>query len=292
MKQIKLLYNPKSGNNKISVKLDLIFKKYQKAGFIVHPYRLDENLSLDEAFDDINYFDHVLIAGGDGTLDRVINYMKQNDIDIPVAILPTGTANDFAKMLNIPLNLNEAIDRIINSDVKEIDLGKINDQYFVNIAVAGMFSSVSQNTNLKLKGSLGKLAYVLKGLEDAVNPKSYYVDIKSEEFVYSGNVYIIIVLNGKTAGNINLLTDSNVDDGLLDVIVFKSISSFKELPNIRDIIRGINTQNYPGIVRFKTKELSVDGDKLITTDIDGEKGPDLPLFIKCEPKKLKIKGLL
>ena len=291
MKKVKLLYNPKAGNDKISFKLDLIFEKYQNAGYIVHPYRLDKNLDLNFVFEDIDTFDHILIAGGDGTIDIIINHMQKNNVDIPVGILPTGTANDFAKMLEMPLKLDLALDKILNSDVSAIDLGKINDQYFINIAAIGMFTDVSQKTNIKLKGSLGKLAYILKGLEDAVNPKSHYIEIESNEFSYSGEVYLVIVLNGKTAGNINLSSNSCVLDGLLDVIVVKPISSIKELPSIIDIIKGANTQNYPGIIRFKTKEISLNGDKIITSDIDGEKGPDLPIYIKCENKKLKIKGL-
>lgn len=292
MKKVKLLYNPKAGGDKISAKLDLIFKKYQKAGYLVYTYRLDESLDLDIVFEDISMFEHILIAGGDGTLDIVINYMQKNNIDAPIGILPTGTANDFAKVLNIPMNLNKAIDNILHHDIKEIDLGAANDQYFINVAVTGMFSDVSQNTNTKLKGSLGKVAYFIKGLENAVKPKSYHIKIESNEFNYSGKVYLILILNGKTAGNINLSSNSQIDDGLLDVIVFKSISSIKTFSDVIDIIKGLNIQEYPGIIRFKTKELYIDGDSSITTDIDGERGPELPLSVKCIKKKLKIKGIL
>lgn len=292
MKRVKLLYNPNAGGDKISSQLDLIFKKYQEHGYLVHPFRLDENIDLDLVFKDIDIFEYVLVAGGDGTIGRVVNYMQVNNIDIPIGIVPTGTANDFAKVLNIPKNLNRCIDNIIKLDIKEIDLGQVNEQFFVNVAVAGMFSDVSQGTNFKLKGSLGKVAYFLKGFENAVKPKSYDVVIKSNEFNYRGKIYLILILNGKTAGNINLASDSEVDDGLLDVIVFKSLRNIQSLSDITDIIKEINIQKYPGIERFKTKELFINGSEMISTDLDGEKGPELPLSVKCLSSKLKIKGLI
>lgn len=291
MKKVKLLYNPKSGDKKISLKLDLIFEKYQREGYSVEPFRLGDSLDLNNAFSKYDSYDHVLIAGGDGTIDIVVNYMQKNNINLPVGILPTGTANDFAKVIGMPLNLSDAIDKILSSEVTNIDLGKINDQYFINIAGAGMFTEVSQKTNVYLKSSLGRLAYILKGVEDAVNPKAYNVKIKSEEFSYSGDIYIVIVLNGRTAGNINLLSDSYVDDGLLDVIVFKAMPVKRTIPILFDILTGSDINNHPEVACFKTKEIYIEGDISITTDIDGETGPELPLCIKCEPGALRIKGI-
>lgn len=291
MKKVKLLYNPKAGDKKISLKLDLIFEKYQNAGYLVEPFRLGDSLDLDIAFSKIDEYDHVLIAGGDGTIDIAVNYMKKNDINLPVGILPTGTANDFAKVIGMPLNLNDALDKILDSDAKKIDLGKINDQYFINIAGAGMFTEVSQKTNVYLKSSLGRLAYILKGVEDAVNPKAYNVKIKSKEFSYSGEIYIIIVLNGRTAGNINLLSDSYIDDGLLDVIVIKAMPVKRTISILFDILTGSDINNHPEVACFKTKEIYIEGDDAITTDIDGETGPGLPLLIKCEAEALNIKGI-
>ena len=70
--------------------------------------------------------------------------MKAINIDIPIGILPCGTANDFAKAVNLPFNPKDSIERIVNSKPKKIDIGKINDKYFINVASAGMFTDVSQ----------------------------------------------------------------------------------------------------------------------------------------------------
>ena len=168
MKKVKFIYNPNSGNKNIIHKLDDIIAKYQLNGYTIVPHRISKDTTIEDGLKDINdNYNHILIAGGDGTIDRLVNYMKKNDIDIPIGILPTGTANDFANVLNIPLDIDLCIENIINSEPKYIDLGVINDDYFVNIASTGMFTDVSQRVDSNLKHSIGRISYIIKGVEDA-----------------------------------------------------------------------------------------------------------------------------
>lgn len=289
MKKVKFIYNPFSGNKMIINKLDIIIKKYQMKKYVIIPYRIDEETSIEEAFYDIeDGYDHILIAGGDGTVDIIINHMKENDICIPIAILPTGTANDFAKTLGMSENIEDTLDIILNSDIHKVDLGKINDKYFVNVASAGMFTDVSQRINNDFKNTIGKISYYIKGIEDALNLKKFNINIKSDDFEYNGDMYLILIFNGRTAGNINLAYKSELNDGLLDVIVFKAMPIPKTIPILLSIIRGGNIDYHEDIIYFKTKEIYIDCNDYISTDIDGEKGPDFPLHIKCEEESLQI----
>lgn len=292
MKKVKFIYNPNSGDKSISNKLDTIFKKYQNNGYTVLPYRVDYDSNLEDALTDIDdKYDHILIAGGDGTINRVVNLIKNKDIDIPIGVLPTGTANDFANMLNMPSNINKALDKIIKSNPKSIDLGKANDSYFVNIASAGMFTDVSQKIDPVFKHSLGRTAYIIKGMEEVVNLKKYSISVTSNELNYDGDMYLILVLNGSTAGNMNLTSSSMIDDGLLDVVIFKTMPLQKTIPVLISIIKGQPIDNFNEIIYFKTNELRLECKENINTDIDGEKGPNFPLNIKCEHLSLRVKGI-
>lgn len=292
MKKVKFLYNPNSGDKKIVNKIDLIIKKYQDYGYTVFPVRLCSNISINESLDDLDEsFDHILIAGGDGTLNKVINCIKDKDFDIPIAILPTGTANDFAKVLDIPMNIDKAIDKILTSNPKKIDLGKINDNYFANIASIGMFTEVSQKTNPHLKNSLGKYSYILKGVEDAVNLKYHEVEIETDDMKYKGNTYLTLVLNGRTAGNLNLAHNSLVDDGVLDVIIFEAMPFQKTIPILLDVIVGSSFVNHSGVICFQAKKIKITSPDDISTDIDGEKGPKLPLEINCIKDSIQVLGI-
>ena len=292
MKKIKFIYNPNSGDKKIIYKLDDIISKFQDNGYIVVPYRISKNNTMENGLEDINdNYEYILVAGGDGSIDRLVNYMKKNNINLPIAILPTGTANDFANVLNIPLDINLAIDKIINSKPKSIDLGIINKDYFVNIASTGMFTDVSQRVDENLKNSIGRVSYIIKGIEDALHLRKFSVSVKSKELEYEGEMYLILILNGRTAGNISLAHYAMLDDGLLDVIIFKAMPIPKTIPLILDIIKGAPIDKYNEIIYFKTDELYINCEEDIVTDIDGERGPNFPLHIKCDKQGIQILGI-
>lgn len=292
MKKVKFIYNPNSGNKNIVHKLDDIIAKYQLNGYTIVPHRISKDTTIEDGLKDINdNYNHILIAGGDGTIDRLVNYMKKNDIDIPIGILPTGTANDFANVLNIPLDIDLCIENIINSEPKYIDLGVINDDYFVNIASTGMFTDVSQRVDSNLKHSIGRISYIIKGVEDALHLRKFNVTIRSKELEYDGDMYLILVLNGRTAGNISFAHNAMLDDGYLDVIIFKAMPIPKSIPVLVDIIKGSPLDKHDEIIYFKTDELYIDCSDSIVTDIDGERGPDFPLNIKCMKNGIQILGI-
>lgn len=292
MKKVKLIYNPYSGENLIISKLDTVINIHQQAGFIIVPYRIKKNESIMEAFDDIKAGDYsyILVAGGDGTVDSVVNAMAKSGISLPIAILPVGTANDFAKFLGIPFDISKACKQIINSNVTTVDLGSINDKYFVNVASTGLFTDVSQKTDVNLKNTIGKLAYYLKGLEELPNFRKLKIKIKSKEVYFDEEMYFLLVFNGMTAGNFNLATRANATDGLLDVIVFKAIPIYELIPLFIKVLRGEHLDS-DNVLYFKTDNLLIECDENIVTDIDGEKGPDFPLEIKCIKGGLKILGV-
>ena len=159
MKKVRFIYNPYSGENGIIDELDNVIRIHQEVGLIIVPYRIQKGKDLSEALDIVdNTYAYILIAGGDGTVDSVVNAMEHRNIHLPIGILPVGTANDFAKFLGIPSDIEEACKQILSSEVKSVDLGSINDKYFVNVASTGLFTDVSQKTDVNLKNTIGKLA--------------------------------------------------------------------------------------------------------------------------------------
>lgn len=293
MKKVKFIYNPNSGERRISHELDKIIEIYQQYDYIVVPFRLSKNRPVEDAFFDIDTnYDHVLISGGDGTVDLILNAMKAINIDIPIGILPCGTANDFAKAVNLPFNPKDSIERIVNSKPKKIDIGKINDKYFINVASAGMFTDVSQKINPDFKNSIGKVSYYLKGIEEALYMRKFSIEVEAKDVEYKGDMYLMLIFNGKTAGNINLAYKAKVDDGLLDVIIVKEVLLPNMLPLLISVLKGEHLEGYnkDEILYFKTDKLKVDCKDNLITDIDGEKGPDFPLEIECIKDGIQLLG--
>ena len=289
--KVKFIYNPYSGENLILSKLDKVISLHQEAGYTIVPYRITAGEDVGVALNDIKdgNYKYILIAGGDGTVDSVVNAMAKSGISLPIGILPVGTANDFSKFLGMPSDVEEACKQILSSEVKSVDLGSINDKYFVNVASTGLFTDVSQKTDVNLKNTIGKLAYYLKGLEELPNFRKLHVNILSKEVEFDGEMYLLLVFNGATAGNFNLATRADACDGLLDIIMFKAVQIYELLPLFIKVLKGEHLDSNK-VLYFKTDYLKVECHEDIVTDIDGEKGPEFPLEIKCIKGGLKILG--
>jgi YegS/Rv2252/BmrU family lipid kinase len=292
MNRVKFIYNPYSGENSIAIWLDEIINIHQKHGYTIIPFRISRRLGMVDAFKDIDEsYKYVLIAGGDGTIDTIVNYMKKNNIDLPIGVLPTGTANDFAKFIGMPTNIEKACKQIINSEVKFLDIGKINKKYFINVASTGLFTDVSQKTDSNLKNNIGKLAYYLKGLEQLPNFRKIKVKVTSKDANFDGEIFLMLVFNGQTAGNINFAYKASLKDGKLDVIIINAATPIDTISLLIKLLKGEHLDNPTGLIYFKTDELVIESSENIVTDIDGEKGPDFPLHISCEKDGLKILGV-
>ena len=291
MKKVRFIYNPYSGENIILHELDKVIKIHQNKGYQVAPYRIEREKDISEAFDiiDDNY-EYILIAGGDGTVDSVVNAMKDRGLDLPIAVLPVGTANDFGTLLGMPQDVSEACEKILTTNPTSVDLGKINDKYFVNVASSGLFTDVSQKTDINLKNTIGKLAYYLKGIEEIPNFRKLKVKLISKEVNYDGDMYLILVFNGQTAGSFKLANKAELTDGMLDVIMIKAVPIRETIPLFIKILKGEHLES-DKVIYFKTDDIVIESKEDIVTDIDGEKGPDFPLHIQCIKGGIKVLGI-
>ncbi len=292
MKKVKFIYNPFSGDKQILNYLDYIIAAYQQKNLLIIPYRLSFSVKLELAFDDIDEtYDHVLISGGDGTVNQVVNIMKERSIDIPIGVIPAGTANDFAHLIGMPRNIRYAVDMILHSDVKTIDLGYVNGKYFINVFSCGLFTDVSQKTPTEYKNTFGKVAYYITGIKEIPNFKMLNLTMSSRDFVFQGESILFLVFNGRTAGSIELAPFSSAEDGLLDVIIITREKFIKNISTIPWLLMKKN-EPYPSwIKRYKTEEIIIDIENgSYVTDVDGEPGPDFPVKISCKKNSLKVLG--
>ena len=290
MKKVKFIYNPFSGEAVVTKNLDTIIEKYQAKGYTIVPFRISTEQSLEDAFLDIDSsYHHILGAGGDGTINQIINIMKKKNLDIPLAILPVGTANDFAKYIGMPADIGSACDKILAGKIQEIDLGKANDKYFINVFSFGLFTDVSHKTPTHLKNTIGKLAYYLNGIKELPSFKKLDIKVTSDEFFYEGNALIFFTFNGRTAGNINISYKSEINDGLLDVIIVKGENIRSTLSSLLAFLKLEHLEKPKDIIHFTTSDFTVEySDSSLESDIDGELGPTSPIHISCIENGLKI----
>lgn len=269
----------------IADRLDFVIARYAKAGVTLVPLRINR----DKNFYKNNFMplvealhpQHILVAGGDGTVNRYINFAKPAGLELPIAILPAGTANDFAKMLGMNDNLRKSLDQILGGTIHKLDLGRVNDRYFINILSGGLMTDVSQKTPTAMKNIFGRVAYFFSVIGELPVFKKMRIRISAGEIDYHGECLMFMVFNGRTAGNLPVAKNSSAEDGLLEVIVIKGDNIVSSIGDLFHILLG-NKGNYPDdIVYFRAPRLEIECGKRIPTDVDGESGPQMPMSVEC-----------
>lgn len=290
MQKTLLIYNPLAGNGQFKNHLDTIIGLFQEAGQPLIPYRLNRLEDLEPMLKALPAaeFGKILIAGGDGTLHHCISALLNVGIDLPIGIYPMGTANDFSQFFNLTGTLEEITEILTGSYTVPCDVGVVNGSYFINVASLGHLIDISQRVDLQLKNIFGVLAYYLKGLEELPQMKAVAVRIESEEMSIEGEIFFVLIMNGRSAGGFKRIApEASVCDGLLDICVFRKCPVLDIMPLILQVASGDHV-NSPYVTYFKTRALSIHCDEPVGTDLDGEKGASLPMTVRLIPGALKI----
>ncbi|MCL2235272.1 MAG: YegS/Rv2252/BmrU family lipid kinase [Defluviitaleaceae bacterium] len=293
MKKIALIYNPFSGDRTFKGELDVYTSTLQAAGFLVQPFRLDGSLDLGEFIASLRGFDAIAASGGDGTVNSVINEMVAHDVLLPLAIIPSGTANDFANFIGMSVGAQGFADAVGGGNTILADIGQANNKYFINVCGAGLFTHVSQRVNEGMKSTLGKLAYYVKGLEEVPNFHPMSVRITNSERTRELDIFLFLALNtAGTGGFPKLVRDASISDGMLDFIAIKACNIMDLGKLFFKILRQQDIFSDPNVIYFQDDfvqvELLAPNPSYDTCDIDGEYGPKLPVEIRNLPKKIPL----
>lgn len=291
MKKLKLFYNPQSGNGNFPSKIDGFLAKFQP-GYEISLTRLI-NINLQKYFHEtcLNDYDILLVAGGDGTVSSIVNAMMKNNINIPLVIIPTGTVNDYASYFNISANFDTIFQMIKNNRIKNVDVGKVNNNFFVNVCAGGFVTTIPHKTETKLKNKLGKIAYYLKGIQEFPGFRSLPLRFTTEKEEFEENIFMFMIINSDRAGGFTKINSSSqIDDGLFELIAIKYGKLYEMSNALIDIF--INKQlTNKNIIHHRASQFKIEplnSNLKDHTDIDGERGPEYPLTINVIPQTLSL----
>lgn len=279
-----LLYNTASGRGRINNRVSEITALFSKAGYDVTPQKV---VFSKNPFDGYEHIDLVVICGGDGTINFVINALKEKNLDPEIGIIPVGTANDFAYALGIKSDITGAAQQIINGKVRRVDCGKVNDKYFVNVLSFGVLTTTSQQTSDKEKHIIGRLAYLRTGFVDLLNMHSIPLSIKCNGEEHKFEAVMFLAFNGNSAGQFKLAPKASVDDGKFDILILDYDNKAKTFWNMVSYL--INHASR-AVHHFRTDKVELNCHTDERTDIDGQPGPKMPLSIECIAGALKIRA--
>lgn len=291
MKRAIFVYNPVSGEGEIDARIDQITDIYQRHNYIVTLLRIARHTGLSPLTDMITRLEpaHILIAGGDGTVNRLVNFLVNNHIKTPVAVLPTGTANDFATMLGIGSDPIGALKSLLAGKELSVDLGRVGDRYFVNVLSCGLMCDISQRTSTVLKNTFGRVAYYFSSITELPNFRKMNITVESAELTYRGACLMVLIFNGRSAGNFTLARGANLTDGLLDVLIIKGENIVNTIGMLFHFLLQRKGSYPDDVVYFRTNRLLVtlEGEN-VATDVDGEQGGEFPLDVECLPGALRV----
>lgn len=290
MKKILFIYNPNSGDEsgkEFIKEVESNLKKYFEEIIIKETKETADGTRFVEETKDV---DSIGVYGGDGTINEVLLGMKRISSKAKLLVLPGGTGNLFAKKLGISDDKKEALLSFDFKNSKKVDLGEINDNIFSLFASIGPVPEAIHEVSSEEKSKFGGLAYIKKSIENLSDAKKYKLSIKSDGVNYEGLVdHLLLGLTNKI-GNIEFTKQNeDLDDGKANLFIQTSDAPTDMLEILKNSIIG-EVEDANKILHFTVKEVeisSMDGEK-VSLDIDGDKGPDLPVKIKILRKAVEV----
>ena len=227
----------------------------------------------------------VIVGGGDGTISSVVDYFAYKDVVL--GILPLGTGNSFARTLGIPLTLEGAVDVIANGKVADIDLGKIDNDYFANMAALGFSSDVAHSSSNKLKKFLGPLAYLFVGVGQFFRHRSFACTFQTSGQEHKIKTHQVLIANGSFIGQTFLTPAISPDDRSLIVFSMDMLNRWQMLKLWIAFLLGKYTA-FAEAKYFTTQEIRIEAEPPQHVDVDGEKTTRTPVTVSLAPEALKV----
>ena len=220
-----------------------------------------------------DYFDFIICRGGDGTFNEVINGIMALERRKAVGYIPSGTTNDLAKSLSIPLKTKRALEIIVSGSPRKHDIGLFNcERYFSYIASFGSFTEVAYITPQNIKNSLGHLAYMLEAVGSVKNihPIKTKAIIDGEEI--NDEFVFVSVSNSLSVGKVMRLDEKTVNlcDGKMEIMLVKNPKTFTGWRNTLYAAKAVDYSKCDTIIYKSGKEFEFFFEENVHWTIDGE----------------------
>ena len=291
------VYNPHSGKSGLIKRINHIINElksiYDEVDYKPTEYR---GHAIKIAREACGKYTHLVISGGDGTFNEIVNGIAEQENSPIIGYLPSGTINDLSRSLNIPKNLGKALNAIRNNNVFEHDIFKGNDRYGIYFCGAGTLIQTSYQTKQSTKKIWGKIPYFINGAKELFHIPDFKLKITDKHgYVTSGKYIMMLILNSRSAAGFKLNSKANLSDGKVDVILIKRENKkfFTYLASLIAIAkiflfdqRFIKDNNY--ITKLSLDEFHLEDSKRMIINIDGEQASYGNMDFKVIQKGIKI----
>lgn len=293
-KRCRIIYNPTSGREAMKNNLVDILNILERAGYETSAYATtpEPNSAKNEAERAAKAgFNLIVAAGGDGTINEVVNGIAPLKHRPKLGIIPAGTTNDYARALKIPREDPIGAAKVIDKgQTIKMDIGEAGKNWFVNIAAGGLLTELTYGVPSQVKSLFGYLAYLVKGAELLPQIKPIKMHLEYDGGTYDGKASMFfLALTNSIGGFEQIVPDASLDDGKFTLIVVKTSNLIEILQLITMVLNGGKHVNDPRILYVKTSKLVAKPvDEKMMINVDGEYGGDAPMTFKNHRQHLEI----
>lgn len=293
-KRCRIIYNPTSGREAMKNNLVDILNILERAGYETSAYATtpEPNSAKNEAERAAKAgFNLIVAAGGDGTINEVVNGIAPLKHRPKLGIIPAGTTNDYARALKIPREDPIGAAKVIaKGQTVKMDIGEAGKNWFVNIAAGGLLTELTYGVPSQVKSLFGYLAYLVKGAELLPQIKPIKMHLEYDGGTYDGKASMFfLALTNSVGGFEQIVPDASLDDGKFTLIVVKTSNLIEIMQLITMVLNGGRHVNDPRILYVKTSKLVAKPvDEKMMINVDGEYGGDAPMTFKNHRQHLEI----
>ncbi|MEM8777827.1 MAG: lipid kinase [Cyanobacteria bacterium P01_G01_bin.49] len=230
--------------------------------------------------------DLVIVGGGDGTLNAVVDSLVA--MNLPLGILPFGTANDLARTLKIPITIPQACQVIAEGQLKYIDLGWVNGKHFFNVASLGLSVDITEKLSKGAKRRWGMLAYGLTAVQVISQTRAFRANISINGETIRVKTIQIAVGNGRFyGGGMAVAQDATIDDQRLDLYSLEIQHWWQIFPLLWRLPQGQHG-NLPWVRTLEGEHLEIQTRKNLDINTDGEITTETPATFRVIPQSLGV----
>jgi diacylglycerol kinase (ATP) len=293
----RLIHNPTAGPRDVQRGLKRVRSFLKRQGWSVE-YQLTEKRGdttrLSRAAAQEGY-DVVIVAGGDGTINEAVNGLVGTRTAL--GVLPVGTGNMWAKQLGVPtytltnpLRLSEAAAGLAEGTIRRVDVGRVNDRHFLCWAGIGLDAQVTAELEPRQRHTkrLGALPYAIAAVLVARDFQGVRTRVFLDGKIVRGRTLLVLVSNiQQYIGTLRVAPEVRIDDGLLDVFVFKGLGFPYAMRHLLKIISQRYLQD-PRIVHRQARKIEVWTEWATPVQVDGDPTGTTPVTLRAVPLALRV----
>lgn len=281
-----MVLNPRSARAG-QADLDPFLEQLARENIVVETVTLGESPECQETLARARgRVDLVIVGGGDGTIRSAASALV--DLGLPVGLLPLGTANDLARGLGIPMDLEAAARVIVGGETRWIDLAVANDHLYFNAAGIGLGPALTRAMDASEKQSIGVLAYLKALLRTVKDQESFPVEIECDGERLELRVLQLTIANGRYyGGGMTAGSEARVDDGMLDLLAVRA-DGLIDLIRLGPSLRWPREQLPPEIIARRGRAIRVRTRRPMRVTTDGDFTTETPVEFSVRPRLLRV----